>query len=47
MMASANADAEIVRLPFQVRPRAGEGGPLFIRRLAQANHLPPPSCESS
>lgn len=35
------SDLTIARLPFQVRPRAGEGGPAFIRRLAHANHLPP------
>ncbi|WP_078495945.1 TniQ family protein [Streptomyces sp. LaPpAH-108] len=28
-------------LPFQVRPRAGEGIRSFIVRLAHANHLPP------
>lgn len=31
----------IAKLPFQIRPIAGEGGRSFIARLAQANHLPP------
>ncbi len=30
------------QLPFQVRPRAGEGFRSFASRLAQANHLPFP-----
>ncbi len=31
----------IRQLPFQVRPRSGEGGRTFITRLAEANHLTP------
>lgn len=31
----------IAKLPFQIRPIAGEGGPAFITRLARANQLPP------
>lgn len=31
----------IARLPFQIRPVAGEGGTAFIRRLARANSLKP------
>ncbi|MFD3456056.1 TniQ family protein [Streptomyces sp. NPDC058691] len=31
----------ITKLPFQVRPIAGEGGHSFIARLARANHLQP------
>lgn len=42
MTAPADAGPQLVPLPFQVRPKAGEGGPTFIRRLAQANHLPSP-----
>lgn len=31
----------LVPLPFQVRPRSGEGARLFLIRLAEANHLKP------
>lgn len=41
MTAPAGSAPPIRPLPFQVRPRAGEGGPSFITRLAHANHLPP------
>lgn len=34
-------DPPVARLPFQIRPIAGEGGPSFITRLAHANQLPP------
>ena len=41
-MTSPPSDGEVVaRLPFQVRPVAGEGGRSFIVRLAKANHLRP------
>ena len=40
-MTSTAWDDPVARLPFQVRPRRGEGAVSFITRLAQANHLPP------
>lgn len=41
-MTSPTGHSHVARLPFQVRPKSGEGARTFITRLAQANCLPPP-----
>lgn len=41
MTAPVGSAPPVRPLPFQVRPRAGEGGASFITRLAHANYLPP------
>lgn len=42
MTPAPDDEAEVInRLPFQVRPKAGEGVRGFVARLAQANFLPP------
>lgn len=40
-MTSPSEYGPVARLPFQVRPKSGEGAKTFITRLAQANCLPP------
>ncbi|WP_414931917.1 TniQ family protein [Streptomyces chrestomyceticus] len=42
-MTTGMTSESIRLLPFQVRPRAGEGIRSFIARLAHANHLKPAS----